>query len=264
MKKTAFMIVYNDVDYVDYSIQSIQGWVDEIVVIEGAFEITMKTGAPPRSNDGTLEILQRHADEGTIILKHANLREHKDHYDIGYQFAIENGSDWAVLVDSDEIWSKQAKQIADAQMKRCLNDSDPCPCEMRVNEYSFVNDFQTYYNGTYPRIFRCVKGSKFVFDNEVQFAGRMRGEHPVHILPGRLIWHYGYVRKKKRWKLKQDLMWQKDFNPLNKKYKLEGDNYVLPEDIAIYEYTGVHPEIMRNHPFHDKTAHEIIYGEEDE
>lgn len=260
MKKTAFMIVYNDADYVDYAIRSIKDWVDEFIVVEGAFEITMKTGVPARSDDGTLEILQKYVASGDIILRHANLREHKHHYDIGYQHAIENGSDWAIMIDSDEVWAKKTMILADNFMKRFMNEG---ACEMRVDEYSFVNDFQTWYPGRYPRIFRCLPGSKFVFDNEVQFAGNNRGEHLLQVIPGRDIHHYGYVRRKKRWKLKQDLMWEKDFNPLNKKYKLEGDTYVLPEDIPIYKYTGKHPEIMHSHPFYNMTAKEIIYGEDE-
>ena len=47
---------------------------------------------------------------------------------------------------------------------------------LRVEEYSFINDFKTWYPGTYPRIFRAIKGSKFVFDNEVQFVGHARGQ----------------------------------------------------------------------------------------
>ncbi len=254
------MIVYNDADYVDYAIRSIKDWVDEFIVVEGAFEITMEAGSPPRSNDGTIEILKKHEAAGNIKLVHANLREHKYHYDIGYQYAIENGSDWAIMIDSDEIWVKKTQMLADAFMKKFINED---AVEMRVDEYSFVNDFSTWYPGTYPRIFKCTPGSKFVFDNEVQFAERTRGKHVIHTLPGRDIHHYGYVRRKKRWKLKQDLMWNKDHNPLNKKYKLEADNYVLPEDIPIYEYTGKHPDIMHSHPFYNMTANEIIYGEEE-
>lgn len=260
MRKTAFMIVYNDVDYVDYAIKSIKNWVDHLYIVEGAFEITMQTGAPARSNDGTLNILEKYLDDPKVTLFHLNEREHKHHYDYGYQHCIEDGSDWAILVDSDEIWTKQAQLVANSWMKKC-NNLDAC--EMRVQEYSFVNDFWHHYPASYPRIFKCKPGSFFVFDNEVQFEGHRRGAHPTFMLPGKSIHHYGYVRRKKRWKLKQDLMWNKDHNPLNLKYKLEGDEYILPEDIPIYKYTGKHPEIMHDHPFYNMTAHEIIYGEEE-
>lgn len=261
MKKIVFMIVYNDADYVDYSLRSVLGWADKIVVIEGAFEITMKCGMPARSNDGTIDILNDHVKMGNIELFHLNKREHKHHYDFGYQFAISHGADWAVLLDSDEVWTKKAKTIADSFMKKNVDSEVK---EMRINEYSFVNDFNTWYHGVYPRIFKCIPGSSFVFDNEVKFSGYGRGEHKVLTLPGRDVYHYGYVRRKKRWRLKQDYMWEKDFNPLNKKYKLEGDSYILPEDIKIFRFSGKHPDIMTKHLFYGKTANEIIYGEIDE
>jgi len=132
MKKTAFMIVYNDADYVDYAIRSIKDWVDEMVIVEGAFEITMAGGKPARSNDGTLDIIKRHVDNKKVFLKQVNLREHKHHYDVGYQHAIKNGSDWAIMIDSDEVWTKQSQIMADMWMKK--TDAK----EMRIKEFCFI------------------------------------------------------------------------------------------------------------------------------
>lgn len=258
MKKVGFMIVYNDADYVDQTLESFKDFVDEMVIVEGAFEITMKGGKPPRSDDGTLDIIAKHVDNKKVFLKQVNLREHKHHYDVGYQWAVERGADWAIMIDSDEIWTKQAKLFADSYMKKFSDMSQVH--EIRVQEYCFINDFKTWYPGTYPRIFKAQKGASFVFDNEVQYPQYGRGGHGVYTIPGRFIFHYGYVRRQKRWRLKQDYMWEKDFNPLNKQYKLEGDKYIIPSDIPIYEFKGRHPEIMQKHPFHNMTANEIIYG----
>jgi glycosyltransferase involved in cell wall biosynthesis len=157
MKKIGFMAVYNDVDYVDQTLSSFldNNFVDKMVVVEGAFEITMAGGKPARSDDGTLDILKKYEKDGRITLLHANLREHKHHYDIGYQWAIDNGADWAIMVDSDEIWTPKAKVFANSAMKANL---DRDACELRVEEYCFVNDFNTMYPGSYPRIFKCKKG----------------------------------------------------------------------------------------------------------
>lgn len=262
MKKTAFMIVYNDADYVDYAIRSVIDWVDEFVIVEGAFEITMATGKPARSTDGTLDILAKWESHPKIILKQANLREHKDHYDIGYQHAINNGSDWAIMVDSDEVWTKNAQLLSNAIMgQHDRRYGSKTPSEILVEEYCFINDFEHWYPGTYPRIFSCVPGSKFVYDNEVQFGGCERGRHPRWRVLGRDIYHYGYVRKKKRWEMKQEYMWEKDHNPsIKNDYKLEGNTYIIPKDLPIYQFAGSHPKIMEGHPFYNKTAEEIIHG----
>jgi len=262
MKKTAFMIVYNDIDYVEYAIRSVLDWVDNLVIVEGAFQITMATGKPARSNDGTLDVLAKYIDNKKVFLKQVNLQEHKDHYDVGYQWAIENGADWAIMIDSDEVWTKSAKLMADSMMARIgKGQGVGIPAEILVEEYCFINDFKTWYPGTYPRIFSCVPGSKFVFDNEVQFGGCQRGRHPRWRVLGRDIYHYGYVRRKKRWEMKQEYMWEKDHNPsIKNDYKLEGNVYIIPKDLPIYQFAGNHPDIMKEHPFFDKTAEEIIYG----
>lgn len=259
MKKVAFMIVYNDADYVDYAIQSVIDWVDEMIVIEGAFQITIATGKPPRSNDGTLEILERWKTHPKITVVHANEKEHKNQYNIGYQWAIERKADWAVLVDSDEVWTKPIKDLMDVALKRELSDCRNVK-EFRVREYCFINDFKHWYEGLYPRVFRVEPEAFFVYDNEVEFKNG-RGNHLVLCIGEKNIYHYGYVRNNKRWQMKQDYMFEKDGNPsIKKDYKLEGNAYVIPQDLPIYKFTGKHPELMQKHPFHDKTAEEIIYG----
>lgn len=255
MKKTAFMIVYNDADYVDYSIRSIKDFVDELIIVEGAFHITMATGRPARSDDGTLSIVKRHVDNKKVFLREVNLREHKDHYDVGYQWAISRGADWAILVDSDEVWTPEAWAVLDQALA-----SNP-PHEIQIREYCFINDFKTYYSGTYPRIFKCVAGSRFVYDNEVHFAGFARGAHPVNLLLGPRIFHYGYVRRKRRWEMKQRYMWEKDNNPaLKTDYGLDAEGYRIPGDISVGPFEGDHPEVMKRHPFYGLSKEEIIYG----
>ena len=259
MKKIGFMIVYNDVDYLDHTLTSFKDFVDEMIIVEGAFEITTKGGNPSRSDDGTLDILSKHVDNKKIFLKHVNLREHKDHYDIGYQWALERNADWAIMVDSDEIWTEQMKNIVDVTLKKQSTKTLDIK-EIRLHEYCFINDFKTWYPGVYPRIFKAEKDAFFVFDNEVQFKNG-RGQHNYLVLGDSFKnFHYGYVRNNKRWKLKQDCMWEKDFNPINLQYKLDGDKYIIPSDIPIYNFTGQHPDIMKNHKFYNMSASDIIYG----
>ena len=163
MKKTAFMVVYNDADYADYAIRSVKDRVDELLIIEGAFEITMRAGMPARSNDGI-----------------------------------------------------------------------------------------------YPRIFKGIKGSRFVYDNEVHFAGFARGAHRAAVLESPRAFHYGYVRHKERFLMK---LYHKDKNPAIKSdYSLEGDAYRIPAGIKIAAFAGGHPPIMHTHPFYRLNAHDIIYG----
>jgi hypothetical protein len=60
--------------------------------------------------------------------------------------------------------------------------------------------------------------------------------------------------------MKQDYMWNKDNNPALANYKLEGNSYIIPADIPVYEFVGQHPEIMKTHKWYNRTAEEIIHG----
>lgn len=266
MKKVGFICVYNDIDYIEQTILSVKDWVDELIIVEGAFEITMKCGMPPRSNDGTLDIINKYVDNQKIFLKQVNLREHKDHYQVGLDFAKERNADWAILIDSDEIWIDTTKRIANFSMSKALREGNVY--EFRIDEYCFINDFWTWYPGQYPRIFRVTPQAKFIADNEVEWPDHNkhadRGRAENHIQNLSLVfknYHYGYVRTKNRWKLKQDYMKVKDGNPINDQYTLEDNSYKIPSDIPIFKFIGQHPEIMQKHPFMLMSSKEIIHGE---
>lgn len=269
-KLVGFICVYNDKDYLEECILSCKDNVDELIIVEGAFQITLHTDGKrndktERSNDGTLDIIAKYVDNKKIFAKYANEKEHKFQYQIGLDFAKERNADWAVLIDSDEVWTKAAWTMLAAKLKTA--DANGV-YEYRVKEYCFINDFNHWYEGVYPRVFKVTPAATFIADNEVRWAdhgkhedkGRVEGHiHQLSTFP--VVYHYGYVREKKRWKLKQDCLWEKDHNPVNHQYKLEGDSYTIPSDIKIFEFTGKHPAVMTNHKFANKTAHEIIHGD---
>ncbi len=265
MKKVAFMIAYNDQDYVDYAIRAIKDLVDELVVVEGAFGVAIeKCGASARSTDDTVEIIKSHVDNKTVFHREGNGWAHKEQYQIAFDFAKERRADWGFLVDSDEIWQPSLMKVFDAKVRTADRVGT---YQYRINTRNFINNFSTWYPGQSPRIYRMTSSATFIADNEVHWIDenkhpdRGRAENHIQLLCAERLFHYGYVRRQKRWKFKQDYMYQKDYNPLNLKYKLEGDTYIIPEDIPIYRFEGKHPKIMIEHPFHDMTANEIIYGE---
>lgn len=270
MRKVGFICVYEDEDYIEQCILSCKDRLDALLVIEGAFQCTLTTNGKPngktaRSSDKTLDIVKKYVDNKKVFLLEANEQEHKYQYQIGLDWAKANNSDWAIMIDSDEVWTKQAWDILDSKLKIA---KDAGIFEYRIKQYCFINDFKHYYNGEYPRVFRVTPKAYFVADNEVAWPdfGKIqdcgRTNEYIHLLfPTPLNYHYGYVRKHKRWKLKQDSLLEKDGNPINLQYKLEEDKYIIPSDIPIFEFKGQHPEIMRKHSFHNLSAHDIIYGE---
>ena len=270
MKITAGIIVFNDSEYLEQTILSCKDHVDELIIIEGAFQCTLNTNGKrndktERSNDGTLDIINKYVDNKKVFLKQANLQEHKNHYQLSLEFCKNNNSDWFMMIDSDEIWTKQGFDLLKSKLK--MADKQGI-FEYRVRAYCFISDFNHYYNGEYPRIFKVTPKAEFLFDNEVawpdhgkqQDMGRV-DKHIQLLSTQPVFYHYSYVRSKYRWQLKQDCLIEKDGNPINLKYKLENNKYIIPEDIPIYEFKGNHPDIMKIHPYYNKTAFEIIYGE---
>lgn len=270
MKKIGFICVYEDEDYLEQCILSCKDDLDALIIIEGAFQCTLYTNGvrnnkTERSSDRTIEIINKYVDNKRVFVKFANEKEHKDQYQLGLEFAKERGADWAVLIDSDEIWTKEAWKLLNLKLKLAKNLG---VYEYRVRQYCFINDFQNYFLGEYPRVFKVTPDAKFLFDNEVawpdhnkvQDCGKVNSY--IHLLsPVPLNYHYSYVRSQKRWKLKQDSVYEKDKNPINHQYKLIGDKYIIPSDIGIYQFIGKHPDIMKNHSYANKTAYEIIYND---
>lgn len=273
MKKVGFICVYMDKDYLEQCILACKDHVDELVIIEGAFQCTLFTGGvrnnkPERSNDGTIDIINKYVDNQKIFVIYANEKEHKYQYQIGLDFAKERNADWAILIDSDEVWTKQAWNLLDAKLKSAAKNG---VYEYRIRQYCFINDFNHYYNGEYPRVFRVTPKAYFVADNEVAWPDHNKIQdcgscnEYIHLLSVRpLNYHYSYVRDVSRWSLKQESLMEKDGNPINLQYKIKNDKYVIPSDINIYKFDGQHPEIMRSHKFYGKTSKEIIYGENNE
>jgi len=272
MKLIAGIIVYNDDCYLEQAILACKDNVDELIIVEGAFQCTLHTNGKrndktERSNDKTLEIINKYVDNKKIFLKQINLQEHKNHYQVALDFAKERKGNYFMMIDSDEIWTKQGFDLLKSKLK--MADKQGI-FEYRVRAYCFISDFNHYYNGEYPRIFKVTPKAEFLFDNEVAWSdfnkhqdmGKVQGH--IQLLSNQpLFYHYSYVRSKYRWQLKQDCLIEKDGNPINNQYKLEGDKYIIPSDIPIYEFNGQHPKIMQSHKFYGKTANEIIYGKDD-
>jgi len=272
MSLGGFICVYEDVDYLEQTILSCKDHLDKLIIVEGAFQCTLYTNGKrnnrtERSSDGTLDIINKYVDNKKIFVKYANLQEHKFHYQIGLDFCKEQKMDWGMLIDSDEIYTPNSFAL----LKSKLSKADKLGIfEYRINAYCFINDFQHYYKGQYPRVFKVTPEAKFVFDNEVAWPdhGKMQDcgkiNDYIHLLSETpSFYHYGYVRRKKRFDLKVECLFEKDHNPIQHQYKLINDKYVIPESITIYNYTGKHPTIMQKHKYYGKTAEEIIYGEKE-
>jgi len=248
MKIVGYTAAYNEAEYIEQSIRSTIDYVDRFVVIEGAFEETVLAGGSPRSNDGTIVILNKLLDEFPqkldIILAPALPQlQHRDlAFDIIARHYIKDNY-WLWLIDADEVYAPQdATRLIEILKSTTAN-------VIKVNSLTFINDFKHYVNIAFPRVFRIPFGYTYkfagpnhvcVWQNNKQFIIGPEESHEKSIE----FYHYSYCKSPESFVLKKKA---REMGGASFKWSLvDGKVWTSGVDALIFE--GQHPEIMRHHP----------------
>ena len=257
------MTVFNESEFIDYSIRSVLPYVDNLVIVEGSYEETIKLGASPRSNDGTIEIIEKYKNDPKVHILYENRESDKDQRNVGLEYIKKLNSDgWLLIVDGDEVWTKDSLQM----VKVAASNME------KTNKYAayfksltFVNDLHHCTEQEFPRLFRITPGAKFVNDNFLNWDDKKLGWAYPHVfkLPYVRYFHFSFTKNLSRFKLKRD-WWMsrnlgKDFDygwHINENGKIDDPNH------DIVEFTGKHPDVMMDHPMmkHVLTLkNEVVY-----
>ena len=252
MKIITATFVYNDHEYLHETLESIKDFGDKHFIIEGSWQSAQKNGASPRSNELTYDIINKHVDNKRVFLIQANEAREREQRQVGLELAKKENADWFFMTDSDEVYPKNQLQI----IKNVLSvTQDTQILGFRLNSKNFINSFKKWYKGNYMRIYRVTPEAKFVMDNDViwpdgdpnGFVGAMPSESS--------FFHYNYVRRntdtfwlKMKYQNNQDpTFWKRMIE--SGQYKEENGVYKIPDSCTIYEYTGAHPQIMKDHTY---------------
>lgn len=284
----ALIVVYNEAQYLDYALRSIEPFVDGIAIVEGAYQNAMALGVSPRSDDGTLDILAAWKSHPKVRVRHANEPEEPAQRQnaldlIRESWPIQPDRDWMFLVDGDEIHA-----AADLERMRgfLAEASARGRYGLFVENLCFVNDFWHYTPLLAARFFRLTPGMRFVGDCSVEWPDRQLGWHAaprvVHLGWGRLWWpiafvdrrgdrhiatvpgrrfrqyHYSYVKDRERFEVKRD-WWRKSrgdstwgWEMVNGRIEWRGAprqrGFVKLRRVAVLPFHGRHPDLMRSHP----------------
>lgn len=239
MKIGALVTLYNEIDYMDHCLMSIVDRFDHVAIVEGAYQETLATNPDksPRSDDGTLMNLAKYELIPNVSVEFANELSDPQQRNIGLVKLIEEGCDWAVIVDADEVWDEDGLDELFTRLENVPDDITTVKLDIQV----FVNDFWHWTKQTMSRCFRLDKNTRFVSDNEVQSY-----QHYVH-WDSPTFWHYAYVKdldrftvKKNWWASRGGSDWFADKN----------GKYYSPNH-EIWTYSGEHPEIMRKHKYYN-------------
>ena len=259
---SVLMTVYNEGDFVDYAIRSCLPHVDDLVIVEGAYQETIALGASPRSTDRTCEILKNWTtipaiDEPDPNLKkihliEANEQSDRDQRNRGLEKIKElNPDGWCLLIDGDEIYDKNNFSMVKVAMHN-MNRSGKLAAYFK--SLTFVNDMKHYTEQEFPRLFKITPDCKFTNDNFMEWPDKGINWFSPYIIkiPYIRYLHFAFCKGLERFDLKKK-WWETRFGKpfdygwhINMKGKIEDKNH------EIYEYTGKIPDILKDHPLYPK------------
>lgn len=260
MKLSCLMTVYNEVDFIDYSIESFLPYVDHLVIVEGSYQERIRLGANPRSTDGTIEkITQILCSKGVSTkgwIEYINANEESDpqQRNVGLNKIKELNSDgFMVIVDGDEIYQKQTFDLIYSTMNIMRRTNKKMAY---FNSLTFVNDFYHYTNQYFPRLFDLKNSRQFVNDNYLSWNEPLKIEQVLYGQGSSPIkyHHYSFCKgaekfnQKRNWWMHRGLGKDWDYGwRINEQGQIED-----PKNHTIYLYEGIQPEIMKNHPLMKK------------
>lgn len=250
---SALMTVYNEIDFLDYAIQSCINEVDHLVIVEGAYKETINLGKPSRSTDGTLEIIEKYKTNPKVHIIFANEQSDKDQRNIGLSKIKElNPNGWLYIHDGDEVYTPQNYIQIKALCKR-LDKLNFCK-GIYFNSLTFVNDFYHFTNQIFPRLFKITPDCIFKNDNYMTWKNDLRPDHIEAPFIANQIYfhHYSYCKNLERFSTKEK-WWKTRFNKeFNYGWHINENGLIEDSNHKIFEYKGKHPEIMKGHPLYEK------------
>ena len=252
MKTGVLFNVYNEIEWLDLAIQAVKDQFDEIVIVEGAYQIAIQSGASPRSDDGTLNVLDRYRDKKNITIIHANEQDHCYQNNKALEVLKAKGVEWMLLVDGDEIWMPNDLQVIKNYM---VNGERKGIYQYWVYFYNFTNDFDQYSDARMRRVYKITPGCSFLNGNEnLQWP-----DHGKPVDTGAPVsyvseipafcrgYHYTEIKSKKRWLLKRDYLQKRDGNPRFKTWHTAANGVQHDEMHMLRKFTKNHPKCVQDH-----------------
>jgi len=278
MKIVAVYSVFNEEEYIAYSIRSVYDHVDKIIVLLG---MAPWTKGDPRARelfparDGTEALLDRLAKGDPKIMLHKGLWDTDvQQRQVGMEYCIEQGMDYYFLVDGDEVYrTDHLRAIREeiAQHPEVGTFHIKCTVLWRSFRYRIP-----YWGIKWIpwRIFKITRHRPFLgFQRpyRCQFIGpeRTNSLGPRYLIPPHkaVFYHFSYARSEARMRLKiatchdqhrlikdwMERVWLAWPDNRSMKNLEQLDPEGLPE--ALYVEPSDLPEVMREHPY---WQHEII------
>lgn len=269
-KIVACYILFNEEDYIEYSLKSIYDFVDKIMIVEGAtkavYEFANEDGS---SSDKTNEILNNFPDpENKIRIIHGKFNDKTEQRNVYCQFL--EGMDYVFVIDGDEVWDKQT--LLKIEHLIFARPDIPAFC---FNFKDFWQDFShiskgiwTQFTGRKSLINLNLTGG-LKYNNHILPLTKDGKDIPAAFCKDISFFHYSYARPDK--KIKQKINYylkngtpgyniRKDWYEIVwmgwKQDKIKVENEFGTHPFGLPSFTELwkedHPEVMKSHPLYEK------------
>ena len=280
MNIVGIMPVYEEADWIEWAVEGIIDFVDELIIAEGYQGPAWHFGTC-RSQDGTIAIIERLAEKyDKITLAQCQSRRHV----LSGKAATHNhvlriskrikDADWYMICDADEFYSQKQKRTIRDTLATSAQDA------FCVNSRYFFYNFKYFINMPLGRFFRVTPGM-FFMPGQFPFYANKQPYFPDGIelpmlLKGDPMFHYSFTKRpiceiKRRlmeycavqrfryvfdWIDQVYLQWTEE--SAEKIYAWNRDHFNGKGGIffegchgaqQLQIYNGEHPEVLDRHPY---------------
>ncbi len=253
-----FLQVYNEIDWIKYSIDHAMNFCDKLIIIEGSQFVNFKK-IPERSTDGTLDIIyekmKEFHDKIELINTIRKFPNYRDNQAANFNLALSrcDDGDYFIPFDVDEFFFDDFIE----KINQLTKEGEVDLIITSGLNLAFSFKWRIIFNDTF---FHYPKESVFKKNNKLYFV---RTHKPLNYGPnvtvfdkGDCLIHYKWVRSKERLYIRHKTSkfykhmskwfnknWEKIELIQNKRYKYYGGYFYLEK------YEGPHPTILDKHPW---------------
>jgi len=243
------MTIYNEVDFVEYAIKSCLPYVDNLVIVEGAYQEVIKLGKSPRSEDGTIKIIEKYLDDTKVHFIQANGQTDKDQRNIGLEKIKELKSDWLLIIDGDEYASYNFQMVRNYCNLMERESKKVC----YFQSLTFVNSCDFFCFQKFPRLFKIELGCKFVNDNYMKYEKLpLFGNHIIENMNIKYH-HYSFLKGREKFEQKRNWWINRGFGKdFDYGWKMDENGIISDKKHRIFKYQGKHPKLIEELFVHGK------------
>lgn len=275
MRIAAVYCIFNEEDYIEYSIKSVYDFVDKIIIclsLAPYSEYNPQAKQMQFKKDNTEQIIERlsYGDEKFVIIKDS-WNEQLEHRNRGMQYCIDNGYDYYFLIDGDEVYRKDHLENIASEIAAHPEVGSfiiKCPIFWRSFKYRIPAEKVAWAP---RRIFKITPSRKILglrWPYRCRFTGinKTNSLGKVYQIPPQkaVFYHFSYAKSAKDMKEKLStfphaheildgwyenvwLNWpenrkMRNIHPTNPE-KFPEVEYLKPNDL---------PEVMQSHPYYMK------------